>query len=80
MRRLLERDVGAEHRRVGAAHEPKRTPAEIDHRNGDLGAAVERAADLGARGGHDLERFLEDRADFGGAERGAGRLGAGEIG
>ena len=75
--RLLQRDVGAEDRRVGRADDAEHRAVGVDHRDRDLGAAVERAADLGARGAHDLERFLEDRAHFGGGERGAA-IGAGD--
>ena len=75
--RLLQRDVDAEDRRVGRADDAEHRAVGVDHRDRDLGAAVERAADLGARAAHDLERFLEDRADFGGGQRGAGGVGAG---
>ena len=76
--RLLQRHVGAEDRRVGRAHDAEHPAVQVDHRDGDLGAAVERPADLGAGGGHHLERFFEDGADLGGGERLAGGVGAGD--
>ena len=67
--RLLQRDVGAEDRRVRRAHQAERHAIGVDHRDGHLRPAVERLADLRAGASHNDEGLFEDRADLGGRKR-----------
>ena len=58
--------------KIGASGErtrPSTAPLVSTTEMRDLGAAVERPADLGARRAHHLERFLEQGADLGGGQR-----------
>ena len=58
--------------KIGASGErtrPSTAPLVSTTEMRDLGAAVERPADLGAGGAHDLERFLEQGAHLGGGQR-----------
>jgi hypothetical protein len=67
--RLLQRDVGAEQRRVRRAHQPEHRAVGVDQADRHLRAAVERPADLRPRPAHHPVRFLEHRARLGGGER-----------